>query len=344
MNTVIPVWKQTLIGGVVAGLSAFSALAQPQLPPPAAPAAGVYTIRAVGADLCIGWRPGGGLRLPFLATGHCGRKVEIRDDHSGTIIGAFLGIPIPTASTVVYPGESTFVVLPHAAGGYTIRSANEWPARGLERQNTANRLLSCVTMARGVVFGPPGVDVLACDQPAGAGGYGSIGTTDQRFEILPVGKGPPNRYHLLVNGGGRPQRCVEVRGASREVDTDLGVADCTGAENQVFEFNYSGSPAPWRDDLASAQALGWTDQGKGGMLSAVPVGGVNLMGGDIGGDASVNDQGQACAVMCVQNSECRAFTWVRPGVQGPTAMCWLKGPSYSPANADANTASGLVRP
>ena len=31
-----------------------------------------------------------------------------------------------------------------------------------------------------------------------------------------------------------------------------------------------------------------------------------------------------CRASCFRNGACRAWTYVRPGVQGPTARCWLK--------------------
>lgn len=31
-----------------------------------------------------------------------------------------------------------------------------------------------------------------------------------------------------------------------------------------------------------------------------------------------------CQVACNSDSHCRAWTYVRPGVQGPQARCWLK--------------------
>jgi len=31
-----------------------------------------------------------------------------------------------------------------------------------------------------------------------------------------------------------------------------------------------------------------------------------------------------CMKICKSTNRCVAFTWVRPGVQGPTGVCWLK--------------------
>jgi PAN domain len=32
----------------------------------------------------------------------------------------------------------------------------------------------------------------------------------------------------------------------------------------------------------------------------------------------------ACSFTCQLSNQCRAFTFVRPGIQGPFGMCWLK--------------------
>jgi hypothetical protein len=40
-----------------------------------------------------------------------------------------------------------------------------------------------------------------------------------------------------------------------------------------------------------------------------------------------------CQAVCLLDQTCRAWTFVRPGVQGPRARCWLK--SQAPAPKDA---------
>jgi len=51
---------------------------------------------------------------------------------------------------------------------------------------------------------------------------------------------------------------------------------------------------------------------------------------------------QQCAQMCSNNPACVAFTWVKPGVQGPTGVCWLKG-SLSGKAPNKDCVSGVVR-
>lgn len=46
-----------------------------------------------------------------------------------------------------------------------------------------------------------------------------------------------------------------------------------------------------------------------------------------------------CATACAQNGQCRAYTYVKPGVQGPEARCYLKQ-SAPPAQSNACCVSG----
>src|SRR5262249_46855879 len=71
--------------------------------------------------------------------------------------------------------------------------------------------------------------------------------------------------------------------------------------------------------------------------------GKNLPGSDYRTFATANDSGGQCLASCLRDGACRAWTWVRPGVQGPAARCWLKNavPAFTP---DPNTNSNVVRP
>jgi len=35
---------------------------------------------------------------------------------------------------------------------------------------------------------------------------------------------------------------------------------------------------------------------------------------------------ELCREACLRDGRCAAFTYVNPGVQGPSARCWLKNP------------------
>ena len=49
---------------------------------------------------------------------------------------------------------------------------------------------------------------------------------------------------------------------------------------------------------------------------------------------------QDCAEVCQHEDQCRAFTWVKPGVQAQSGVCWLK--SSAPGGyTNSNTVSGI---
>lgn len=50
-----------------------------------------------------------------------------------------------------------------------------------------------------------------------------------------------------------------------------------------------------------------------------------------------------CENACKNNSECRAYTYVKPGIQGPDGYCWLKNDVPAPIKNECCT-SGVVRP
>ena len=53
-----------------------------------------------------------------------------------------------------------------------------------------------------------------------------------------------------------------------------------------------------------------------------------------------NNQPVACQNICAIEEKCKAWTWVKPGIQGTNAMCWLK--TAIPVSVrNANTVSGV---
>lgn len=67
--------------------------------------------------------------------------------------------------------------------------------------------------------------------------------------------------------------------------------------------------------------------------------GVNRPGRDYRSFPTSSTPG-ACQQACADDPGCLAFTWVRPGVQRPEAVCWLKN-SVPPAGPDQNCVSGV---
>lgn len=52
---------------------------------------------------------------------------------------------------------------------------------------------------------------------------------------------------------------------------------------------------------------------------------------------------QLCRTACANETACRAWTWVKPGIQGPSGKCWLKNAAAAPS-ANACCVSGLRGP
>lgn len=70
--------------------------------------------------------------------------------------------------------------------------------------------------------------------------------------------------------------------------------------------------------------------------------GIDFPGGQLVGKHTGIKSPQDCYTLCSRNKNCVAFTWVKPGVQGPTGVCWLKGSMSSRTKCDV-CVSGVVR-
>jgi len=299
---------------------------------------GIYQLRSVSSDWCVGYRAGGGLRLPYLAMGDCA-KTYARNP-SSPALGILLGIPVSTGGAEVL-GYSPIAVVPHPQGGYTLRSVPPYYARMNSAANGANRLLSCVTVARNVVIGPPGIDIWPCDLPNGAP-WSQAGAPDQRFSLNAApGDGNFTISHVAEANDRRGLNCIDVRGASQDINTDLVDWECNRQANQTFHFVWLG-PLTTRDDMATSDASSPTLASRV-LIPLPPVirQGVNFPGMDIAGSDTPNDGGTICLQSCQANTQCRAFSWVRPGMQGPNAKCWLKG-GVPVGQPDPNVNSGIV--
>lgn len=68
----------------------------------------------------------------------------------------------------------------------------------------------------------------------------------------------------------------------------------------------------------------------------------------LGGDYQVVELPAAdpelCRAACDDDAKCKAFTYVKPGLQGKTARCWLKGPVVPPARLNEGCCVSGVKP
>lgn len=69
-------------------------------------------------------------------------------------------------------------------------------------------------------------------------------------------------------------------------------------------------------------------------------GGINRPGGDYTSSDLVADNPALCQSECNLSPQCKAWTFVKSGVQGPKAKCWLKSTVPAPVT-DPNCVSGV---
>lgn len=263
-----------------------------------------------------------------------------------------------TSHTVLWRTHShsddSFMVTPHREGGVVLRF---WNPHRADRDG-------CATVARNVALGPARIDLPRCDAAANARSRCDVGAPDQRFYPRAVG---PNVYELRTGDG----RCWDVRGAGRDEGTDLVAWDCNGQAQQRFEFmpaldangrrlelpeEVARCVAETQIELRSAPGLN-----RPRLASTAPVAqpfspgiasspnapraltpfevGRNRLGADLYRRPGVGEPA-ACAAQCRSDSDCQSWVWVKPGVQGPTAVCYLKG-AVPPSQDDPCCTTGL---
>jgi len=69
--------------------------------------------------------------------------------------------------------------------------------------------------------------------------------------------------------------------------------------------------------------------------------GWNASGGDYTHFAMAQPRASWCAYYCSQESRCKAFTYVPPGIQGSQPVCWLKDRAYT-WYSDNRLTSGII--
>jgi hypothetical protein len=57
---------------------------------------------------------------------------------------------------------------------------------------------------------------------------------------------------------------------------------------------------------------------------------------------AINGNAQDCLRLCNRERECRAWTFVKPGIQGSSARCWLKN-AIPAVVANSCCTSGVIR-
>jgi Ca-activated chloride channel homolog len=119
-------------------------------------------------------------------------------------------------------------------------------------------------------------------------------------------------------------RAVRIAGLSVRICGCLIAAALVGA----CDSPAPSSSAP-RTDAAGAPAAAASDVPRApGDLTVEP--GTDRPGGDYRDFDLAAADPERCREACRDDDECRAYTYVAPGVQGDRARCWLKNPAPDP--------------
>lgn len=235
--------------------------------------------------------------------------------------------------------DPLFEFFPQAGNTYAIRTQ-----RG-----------ECATVARGVLLGSPRIDMLPCDTPPGAVSRCQIGAEDQRFLLRPVAA---NLYQVQTMEG----QCWDVRDASRDPGTDVVAHECHSGANQRFRLSQI-QRANYAQEVYSSLYLHCERERNAARSAAppqaravtAPVAQPSNSTVYVGGAQPANAAGTptarapfqfdmdrpgndlpngrrigladpaACDFECRNSTkQCKAWVFVKPGVQGTESVCYLK--------------------
>ena len=77
-------------------------------------------------------------------------------------------------------------------------------------------------------------------------------------------------------------------------------------------------------------------------------GDLEVDGNRLGGDYKAFDlptaDAELCRAACDEDDKCKAFTYVKPGLQGSSARCWLKGPLVPPLRVNEGCCVSGAKP
>jgi hypothetical protein len=148
----------------------------------------------------------------------------------------------------------SFAIVPHRFGGAVIRLASPSVLRtspGVFADPNSPSLVGdlCMTVARGVVIGPPAINSMPCEIVGAARSRRDAGAPDQRFSFVPAG---PDTYSIRTSSGD----CLDVRD-SGQTGAELIAFTCNGQPNQLFELVFR---EPFRGEIRDwLLAEGWRE-------------------------------------------------------------------------------------
>jgi hypothetical protein len=265
---------------------------------------GIYKLQPMHAIFCLTYTQGDVVRAPHLVQRLC----KGRDD----LDQQFHLVPNPN-----------YVDLYSIHSPLDVSQGNQIPARPGD---------SCARVAGGVVFGPPSIDSRVCD-----------GADETFFRPELVASDPANGDVYAIRT--HSDDCWDVQDKSIRPDAQAIQYGCQGSSNQHFRFVYMG-PLTNGNEQSLAALAGWNPTAEPRHMNLPSVSpttkdsqscpvlqqafewpGFDLPGSDIRSiqmPSSISDTAGECRFQCASQCDCKAYSLVRPGVQGPNAVCWLK--------------------
>lgn len=242
-----------------------------------APRPGIYSIRAIHSNKCLG--------TVFM---------------SRALSGAFLNsFQTGECSSDNPPVSAQFAIIPHPFGGYTIRSLSSWNVPNTPNLNVGP-YEQCATVSRDVVFGPAAILYQKCEMPATGVGNSQLGVEDQRVTFEKVAA---KTYIVHTNNG----ECWDVQNQSMNIRVEIIRWACTGNPNQKFEFNYIGkiTDKNINDNLAGQN---YFISSSDGMWRVNNTPNISFTGTPYISFETKNDNGQECSNICLNDNRC--VNWV----------------------------------
>jgi len=105
------------------------------------------------------------------------------------------------------------------------------------------------------------------------------------------------------------KNCARIRRGG-----DLAFVRCAAVPDQTFTFIHQG---PFTEYVAKSftRSDGWMPGPGGRLLRVAAIEGMDITGADYTNEPTENDMGRACAIRCLGDNRCRAFTWTPPAGQ-----------------------------
>lgn len=272
---------------------------------------------------------------------------RFRSLHSG-MCGASAHVlstpPLVTLNCTTHPGLASFAVLPHPAGGYTIRSHPSRYGYDGERLNSASELGNCLTVARNVLIGAPRIELRPCDVTGTD--WTRAGADDQRFFISKVGS---DTFQVMLAEVGDGADCWVLREGGRNEGTEVIRWQCARTPDQLWQLQWI-EPLNTSLEAGLLAATEWYRTSSGHFnIRAVP--GIDLTGPTYSSFDTANDSGDYCRKRCAELDQCKAWTWTGPGYvtnSNDPPKCYWKSAAGEAINRGPQTfgklRSGIVRP